>query len=342
MQKKEPLISVIIPAYNAAQDLERCVDSVLAQTIGRDALEIVIVEDGATDETPAIADRLAEQHSEVIVIHQENRGTSAARNRGIDASHGAYLGFVDADDTLLPGMYEALYDVIGRSGARIAQIGRQEIAPDGTRLPDVVRVQRAETLQDAEAFLKTLLLHTGDASLCTKLTERSLFTEESRFPEGRLNEDFYLLFRLMPEAGMIAILPERGYQVRYRENSNSRTTDAGYFPPVYEDIVRHADDAARIVKKAYPALIPAASRFALVQRLDYLLHIPPAQMRGDNAFYRDVCAYLKSHRAEIRMVPHLTKKQRRNLLILSHAPRLARTLHGLVKGKRIRGRQISP
>lgn len=102
-----PLVSILIPAYNAAPFLSRSVASALGQTY--DNIEVVIVDDGSTDETPAIADRLAEQDTRIKVVHQENRGLAEARRSGINAATADYIVHLDADDELLPDAVAFLY-----------------------------------------------------------------------------------------------------------------------------------------------------------------------------------------------------------------------------------------
>lgn len=94
-----PLISVIIPVYNVEKYLRRCLDSVIAQTYQK--LEIICVDDGSIDDSGKICDQYAVRDARIKVIHQENQGLSAARNRGIDAADGEYIAFVDSDDYIL-------------------------------------------------------------------------------------------------------------------------------------------------------------------------------------------------------------------------------------------------
>ncbi len=101
-------VSVVIPFYNGIEYLEDCVRSVQAQTLWE--IEILLVDDGSADGSGEAADRLAREDARIRVIHQENQGLSGARNSGIDASRGDYIGFVDADDLVDPQMYEKLYD----------------------------------------------------------------------------------------------------------------------------------------------------------------------------------------------------------------------------------------
>lgn len=102
MEKK--LISVIVPVYNVEAYLERCVDSILKQTYKE--LEIILVDDGATDSSGELCDQLAKKDDRIIVIHKKNGGLSDARNAGIDASRGEYLSFIDSDDFIHPMFME--------------------------------------------------------------------------------------------------------------------------------------------------------------------------------------------------------------------------------------------
>ena len=110
-------ISVLVPAYNAEENLKQCIDSILAQT--KDRIEIVIVDDGSTDSTGQIADDYRKQNSNVVVVHQENQGLTGARISALKHASGEYIGWVDADDFLEPEMYSILYGLAKPNDADI-------------------------------------------------------------------------------------------------------------------------------------------------------------------------------------------------------------------------------
>lgn len=323
--KEEILISVIVPVYNIMDCLERCVKSICAQTW--ENLEILLVDDGSTDGTGELCDRLAQKDERIRVFHKENGGSSSARNLGIREARGAWLGFVDSDDWIEPEMYGRLLDAALSSGASIAQASRDEIDEKGERRPDVCVPPKEELTRSAEEFLRTLLLHEGDCSFCTKLVRRELF-EGRMFPEGKLNEDFYLLVDMLGTGATVRILPEQMYHVFYRMGSNTRKKDRNEFSRVFVDIVDNADFIEGLVGKTYPALRKEAVRFGLFQRLDYLLHIPVAMMRGSDPFYKNVKRYLRSHVKDTLTNPYLTKKNKIYLLLLTAAPKTVRRVHG--------------
>lgn len=407
---ERPKITVIIPAYNIENLITRCVESVVKQTYPEELIQILVVDDGSTDNTGRIIDELADKYSNVTALHEPNGGSSRARNYALSKAEGDYIGFVDSDDYISPFMYEKLVDALIRNNALMAQTGRDEIAEDGSRLPDVVQVPEWETIYTDKGFLKELLMHRGDASFCTKLTSRKLFdidesvrrscgsSEDSSFshvaentvdnnnvnegtvnegtvnkdnvnedtlnedtvnegtlnkdtvnegtlnidtmnrevrlfPEGVLNEDFWLLYHMLPDAGEVVVTTDTGYHVYYRSGSNSRkkATDKDYFPPVFTDIVVNADDVTSFAKDRYPDLAEYTMRFSLVQRLDYLLHIPISKMTDDNGFYQSVCRFVKEHKAEIKENPYLSRRQRLYLRLFTHNPRTIRKVHAFVR-----------
>lgn len=327
--KSPALVSVIVPIYNTVNYLERCVDSIRRQTWRN--LEIILVDDGSTDNSGAMAEKIAMEDRRVKVFHKENGGSSSARNLGISQAKGDYIGFVDSDDYIEPEMYERLLAVALSEQLLMVQVSRDEIDEQGNRMADVCIPPKQAQLWECGQFLRELLLHRGDCSFCTKLVHASLLCGE-RFPEGELNEDFNLLVRLLPKVPAVAVLPEQDYHVFYRYGSSTRTRNKEEFPQVFTDIVVNADRVYSIVKKEYPSLLPEALRFGLFQRLDYMLHIPISQMNRENKFYCEVRNYLRHNRQAAVHSPYLTRKNKVYLLLLGTAPRFVRRVHKLLRG----------
>ena len=125
------LISVIVPVYNTEKYIEKCVMSILNQTYKN--LEIILIDDGSTDNSPQICDSLAEKDNRIAVIHQPNGGVSSARNIGLDNTHGDYITFVDSDDYIAPNMIEFLSENIGDTN--IAMCGYTSVDENGNLSP---------------------------------------------------------------------------------------------------------------------------------------------------------------------------------------------------------------
>ena len=325
-----PLITVIVPVYNILDCLPRCVHSITAQTYKN--LEILLVDDGSTDGSGELCDRLSDEDSRIRVFHKENGGSSSARNVGLDHASGEYIGFVDSDDYIEPDMYERLLRAIIDCEVSAAQIGRDEIDEQGRRLPNICEPPKKPEIWESRDFLRELLLHRGDCSFCTKLLRRELF-REGRFPEQKLNEDFNLLVRILPEIERLVSLPQQGYHVFYRIGSNSRKADPENFSRVYKDCVENADMVEDMVKEDRE-LAKTALRFAVFQRLEYLLHIPISQMTKDNETYREIVKYMRKNWIRAMRNPILTRKNKVYHTLFAVAPKGIRKLHRNLRGRR--------
>lgn len=324
-----PLLSIIVPVYNILDYLERCVVSIQRQTY--DNIEIILVDDGSNDGTGELCDRLADTDARIKVFHKENGGSSSARNYGIERAKGEYLGFVDSDDYIEPEMYEKLYSAIVKHNVVVAQIGRDEIQIDGSKLPDICVPPKQEVVVDWQEFLFELLMHRGDCSFCTKLLHKSLL-QDLRFPEGVLNEDFYLFVNMLEQVGQIVSLPEQTYHVFYKIGSNTRKENKEFFSTVYFDGVVNADMVLDLVKSKCSNLETVAIRFGVFQRLEYLLHIPTSQMHQKNQDYRTIVKWLRKNLLLGLLNPYLNKKNKCYLIILAIMPKGARVMHRKMKG----------
>ena len=319
------LVTIIVPIYNIEREyLERCVQSIVSQTY-KD-MEIILVDDGSTDGTADVCDELAGQDSRIRVFHKVNGGSSSARNLGIDNASGDFIGFVDSDDYIDADFVELMLDAIDRYDVPMAQISRDEIDIDGNKRPDVCTPPKEEILITAHDQIRELLMHRGDCSFCTRLTSKELF-DNRRFPEGKLNEDFLLLIQMLEDIDRYVILPKQAYHVFYRIGSNTRKADKKEFSRVFMDIVDNADYIECNVIMKYPDLADIAKRFALFQRLDYMLHIPISQMEKSNLFYKGVVKYLRNNYIKMLKNPYLTKKNKVYLNLLTWTPVLTRRVH---------------
>lgn len=192
-------ISVIVPAYNIAPWLPRCLDSLLAQT--HPDLEIVVVDDGSSDETLAVLEEYAAKHPNIKAVHKENGGVTSARLRGVEEASGDWIAFMDGDDSVEPQMYGRMLENAVRHGADISHCGHQIHFPDG-RIEYVHRSEEMFT-QDPFTGLHDLLDNTKvSLSLCTKLYRRELFAgiRDWMDPSIKNNEDLMMNYYLFDRA----------------------------------------------------------------------------------------------------------------------------------------------
>lgn len=219
---RTPLISVIIPVYNVEKYLHRCLDSVIAQTYQN--LEIICVDDGSIDESGRICDQYAVRDARIKVIHQENQGLSAARNRGLDAAEGEYIAFVDSDDYILEGMYKKMLDKLLDYSVDLCVCQWQYEFSDGRQV--VKRKNIDPTIYGCKSSLEfARFLYMGNyengvvVAAWNKLYRRALL-DKIRF-EGRIHEDDAFNGRIMAKDVSVYVMEEQFYV--YAQNGDSLT-----------------------------------------------------------------------------------------------------------------------
>lgn len=187
----QELISIIVPVYNVEQYLKRCVESIIHQTYSN--LEIILVDDGSKDSSGKMCDEYAAEDSRIKVIHQENGGASAARNRGLAIAKGELIGFVDADDWILEDMYMYLYGLMKEYHADISMCGF-------TRNPSHMEQDVSEHIEvlSGDRLWRYFYRQDGQPScysICNRLYKKSA-VEGIDFLEGRTTEDVLYTFEV--------------------------------------------------------------------------------------------------------------------------------------------------
>ncbi len=215
MMKSEPLISVIVPVYNTAAWLPRCLDSVCAQTYTN--LEILCIDDGSTDESLAVLQRYAVQDRRIIVMHQENAGVSAARNRAVAVATGEWFILLDSDDYLHPELIERLVPY-AKEGIDIISFGMTVVNADSSPANPPPVCGESEILGMHVCTPGTAYqLHMAAGG---KMWRRSVAVENGILaPEGYRHEDAAYLYMYLMHADMYATVPFAGYYYVQRDGS---------------------------------------------------------------------------------------------------------------------------
>lgn len=225
-------ITVVVPAYNNAPWLVRSLDSLLAQTYPN--LEIIVVNDGSTDDTKAVLDAYTAQHPSVKVIHKENGGVTSARLRGVAEASGEWIGFMDGDDIIEPQMYARLMENACAYDADISHCGHQVHFLDG-RIEYVHKTDEIR-LQERKRGLQDLLENEVEGSLCLKLYRRALFDGLEAWMDLSVknNEDLlmnYYLFSRAKKSVFEGVCPYH-YMLRKGSASYNGITEHGIFDPI--------------------------------------------------------------------------------------------------------------
>lgn len=218
MSNSEPLISVIVPVYNVEKYLHRCVDSIIHQSYHN--LEIIIVDDGSTDDSAVMCDEYSALDNRIVVIHKQNGGLSSARNEGIDIAHGEYLSFIDSDDYIDKFMLEKLYTALTENDADISVCNYQNVYENDFQGMHIVNQEiKFNVVTPLEAISKTDNLEQMYSVVAwNKLYKKELFLN-IRYAEGYIHEDAIIMHRLFGECEKIVIIPDRLYFYQRRNGS---------------------------------------------------------------------------------------------------------------------------
>lgn len=326
-----PLISIIVPVYKVEAYLARCVDSLLAQTYPN--IEILLVDDGSPDRCGVICDEYAAKHPHVHAIHKENGGLSSARNAGIDAASGEYLGFVDSDDWVEPDFYESMYALAVKYDVPLVYAGRFDYsAANQTETVGMCPVQE-EVISGQELVRRIFRWENVDSAAWDKLYRRELF-KQIRYPLGITSEDVPTTYRLALLAGKAAACPRPFYHYFHRINSIS-------YSSVSEKSLRHVSQCEAIeidIQEHCPALATEA-HYLKTRTLGYtLLSLNIADSALRKKFAAELRSFGMMMRRELPFVYScgmFTSKEKRDYTLMAFdLYRLPRAVFHAMKGER--------
>ncbi len=219
MSNSNPKVSVIVPVYNAQRHLEKCINSIMRQSI--DDIEIILINDGSTDLSPKMCDEFASKDNRIKVLHQANKGISYTRQLGIESSAGEFIQFVDSDDWIEDNMVADLYNYASEMNLDI--VGSNFLMDLGDKSKHI-------TCQYAtpDEFRKAVL--SNEWGVVWKLfIRRTLFKEfEISFPSGiNHGEDYIVSVKLLLSSNKIATFNLFGYHYNYVQTDTSLTRNSG-------------------------------------------------------------------------------------------------------------------
>ena len=220
------LISIIVPVYNVEKYLRKCVDSLLTQDLSHEEYEIILVNDGSTDQSVTICDEYAAGHTNLKVLHQQNGGLSAARNSGVAVAQGRYVQFVDSDDYLEPNVLKTLVEKMETDRLDVLRFNYRNVNEQYEVIEpnkDPKRwVDYSSEVCDGLTFLNERL---GPACYaCQFMVRRELLTD-CRFKEGIYFEDTEWTPRMLIKAQRAASTDMMVYNYLFREGSITQSVD---------------------------------------------------------------------------------------------------------------------
>lgn len=306
------LISVIVPVYKVEPYLNRCVDSILAQTYQN--LEVLLVDDGSPDGCGAICDAYARQDSRVRVIHKKNGGLSSARNAGLDEARGEYLAFVDSDDWIEPETYAYLLGLIKQHDVKLSYAGRYDVEEE-TGVETVGLCPEQEEKISSETFVGRIFRWDNvDSAAWDKLYHRSLF-ENHRYPLGKICEDVPVTYRVILETDYVAVGNRPMYHYCHRKGSitQSQISEKTFH------FSQHTAEVYPYIRDHVPQIEPQARYFRVRSLMHLLLVLETEGDRSWERFHREYAKArreLKSHTGFLLTSPMLGKQERLTALLL--------------------------
>ena len=304
-----PLVSIVVPVYNVEQYLEECIDSLLAQTYGN--IEVILVDDGSTDGSGTLCDRMSRKDSRVRVLHKENGGLSDARNCGLRETSGEWVSFIDSDDYVSPVFIEALLHAAFDCGCDIAAVPFGKPFKDGEpcALVESLASMAPAKLLASHDVQRLMLYQALDTGAPWRLYKRELLGADP-FPVGMYYEDLASVYRIIHRVDWVAVCDCRSlYAYRMRRNSIIRQD---YRHIKAESALMISGQLYSDITTWYPNLAAAAaSRCFSVCRMVYA-QVPT----NDSATEETKCdreelwAVLKRHRSTVVRDPRARKRER--------------------------------
>lgn len=247
----EPLISVIIPVYNVEKYLDLCMQDVVSQDYKN--IEIILVDDGAKDNSGAICDSWAKKDKRIMSLHKENGGLSDARNYGLKYTNGEWVTFIDSDDRLAPNYISELYKICEKNKCDISICDPVHIFPDkewGYENSTAVRVFSSDEAIEEMWYQKSFLV-----SAWGKLYKREFF-DKVQFKKGIIFEDVQMMHKVFEQAKRIAYSPAKLYGYVHRENSITTqkfsVKDCGILD-ICQELIKFANSKSKELKEAAQA-----------------------------------------------------------------------------------------
>ena len=251
------LITIIVPIYNVEPYLCKSIDSILVQT--HKHLDVILVNDGSTDNCGSICDEYARKDARIKVIHQKNKGVSAARNIGLSKAQGAYIGFIDPDDWISPDMYQCLYTELSKCEADMAVCEAYIVTDKNIYSPRLQSTGSVEEFTSKEAIsLANKRIQIGDGP-CNKLYRRHIFNQ-IKFPEHRFYEDTYIMVDIVSKCRKIVHLGSPHYYYYQRQDSTCHT----YNTKNLENQIEAYFAKSEKIKQYYPELTNFADSIYII------------------------------------------------------------------------------
>ena len=296
-------ISIIVPVYKVEKYIYRCVDSILKQSF--ENFELILVDDGSTDESKIICDLYESNDSRIKVIHKENGGLSDARNAGIDIAKGKYISFIDSDDYVEKDYIKSMYDAIKKDNSDIS-VSLHVIKYENGKTKFKFENQ-CDKIVNAKQALEMMLYDDGlDLSAWGKLY-KTVFFNNIKFPKGRIFEDAATTYKLMDKAEKISLVNQYLYNYMIRNNSIS----SGKFNEKKMDLISSTKEMTDFVSQKYPDLQRACDRRLMYAYLSTITQLAKSNEQKKYCdLKKELMTYIKKNGRKVLADKNIPKRDR--------------------------------
>lgn len=302
-----PVVSIIIPCYNVEKYIDTCIESVFNQNLSESELEVIIVNDGSTDNSLLIIQQLVGNKCNVKILSQENKGLGGARNTGIINATGTYLLFLDADDLLLPNCLKNVLDIADLQGLDILEFSAQGVNESGSIVYHIANDSEVYS-SGVEYYCKVRYMN----SACNKIYKRDfLVAHHLLFLERIYIEDFEFNTRCLINAKKIKATDLLIVQFLQSTNSITRNKDLTKKQKMIDDIFK----VIKITDKQYKNHSTIIQKSFYLERLNFLVASLFVQLIKNKVSYNEINALkLKLEQDNILYINHRIFEVRKNIL----------------------------
>lgn len=298
---KEKILSIIMPVYNVEKYISNSLDSIVLNENGTDDwLEIILVDDGSTDNSGKICDQYALKYSFIKVIHQKNQGQAAARNAALDIARGEWIAFVDSDDIVRANYLSVLLSNIQNNTEADIIIFKFKSFNDGDHIQN----------ESAKFYIKNISILSKSTSMYYLTTDeignymwnkifRKQIFDSIRFPVGRQYEDISILYKCFQLADKLYLYNDYLYFYRQRSNSTVNTRGTGKALKFLKDSIQARNEQLNFFKKyKYYHALENASHYFMIDSVHYILLINKLKLPKDEE-YLNIQKFIHSYKPRV-------------------------------------------
>lgn len=309
-------ISVIVPVYNGEKYIKSCLNTLQKQTLKE--FEIIVVNDGSSDNSGQVCDELAKKDKRINVIHQNNSGVSNARNIGINSAVGEYICFIDCDDYIDSNYLKVLYDECVNNNVKMSICGIRSVKEDGTLIS--MKEMKNGIYSSTKALKELFEFKNLNGGPCGKLIHKSLFENNLYFPELKVYEDLIFSYKAIYKAGNVVFTTRCRYYYLHREGIGAM---AKFIKEPSTDSIKAAYDILEFIKLKIPSIWDTSFYGVISQVIMYISDIKQIdskwKKKSSVLYMNETKKLLARYRRELIINKSINSNEKIVFIVLSYS-----------------------